>query len=75
MWEITFRLKRLAKTAEAIKANLEVAANDEGQFDGIEEAEEGRRTLTRAHLVRERSRKLVEAKKAASLKACKCAAL
>jgi predicted HNH restriction endonuclease len=57
----------LAKTAEAIQANLEVATGDDGLFDGIEEAEEGR-ILTRAHLVRERSRKLVEAKKAACLK-------
>jgi 5-methylcytosine-specific restriction protein A len=57
--------QRLARTAEAIKANLEVAADDDDPLDGIEEAEEGR-TLTRAHLVRERSRKLVEAKKAAS---------
>ena len=60
--------QRLARTAEAIKANLDVAVDDDGQFDGIEEAEE-ERTLTRAHLVRERSRKLVEAKKAASMKA------
>ena len=58
----------LARTAEAIRANLEVAADEDGPFDGTEEAEEGR-TLTRAHIVRERSRKLVEAKKAASLKA------
>ena len=66
--DFAYDAQRLARTAEAIKANLEVAADDEGQFDGIEEAEEGR-ILTRAHLVRERSRKLVEAKKAASLKA------
>jgi 5-methylcytosine-specific restriction protein A len=59
--------RQLAKTAEAIQANLEVAAGDDGLFDGIEEAEEGR-VLTRAHLVRERSKKLVEAKKAACLK-------
>jgi 5-methylcytosine-specific restriction protein A len=60
--------QRLAKTAEAIRANLEVSADEEDRFDGIEEAEEGH-TLTRAHLVRERSRKLVEAKKTACLKA------
>jgi 5-methylcytosine-specific restriction protein A len=60
--------QRLARTAEAIRANLEVSTNEDVPFDGIEEAEEGR-TLTRAHLVRERSRKLVEAKKAACLKA------
>jgi 5-methylcytosine-specific restriction protein A len=60
--------QRLSRTADAIKANLEVAADGDDQIDGIEEAEEGR-TLTRAPLVRERSRKLVEAKKAASLKA------
>ena len=60
--------QRLAKTAEAIKENLEVSADEDAPFDGIEEAEEGR-TLTRAHLIRERSRKLVAAKKAASLKA------
>ena len=59
--------ERLFKTAEAIKANLEVSADEDDGFDQIEEAEEGR-TLTRAHLVRERSRKLVEAKKAACLK-------
>jgi 5-methylcytosine-specific restriction enzyme A len=66
--EFVFDPQRLARTAQAIWANLEVAAEADGPFDGIEEAEEGR-TLTRAHLVRERSRKLVEAKKAASLKA------
>jgi 5-methylcytosine-specific restriction enzyme A len=61
--------ERLVRTAQAIKANLEIRADDEDEpFDGIEEAEEGR-TLTRAHLVRERSRKLVESKKAACLKA------
>ena len=60
--------ERLARTAEAIKANLEVSADEDDRFDEIEEAEEGR-TLTRAHQVRERSRKLVEAKKAACLKA------
>jgi 5-methylcytosine-specific restriction protein A len=60
--------ERLVRTVEAIKANLEVSADEDGRFDEIEEAEEGR-TLTRAHQVRERSRKLVEAKKAACLKA------
>jgi 5-methylcytosine-specific restriction protein A len=58
---------RLAKTAEAIKANLEISVDDVGGIEEIEEAEEGR-TLTRAHQVRERSRKLVQAKKAACLK-------
>lgn len=60
--------RRLGRTAQAIIANLEVSADHDEAFDGIEEAQEGR-TLTRAHLVRERSRKLVEAKKAACLKA------
>jgi 5-methylcytosine-specific restriction enzyme A len=60
--DFAFDPQRLARAAEAIKANLEVRADDDGQFGGIEEAEEGR-TLTRAHLVRERSRKLVQAKK------------
>jgi 5-methylcytosine-specific restriction enzyme A len=60
--------QRLARTAEAIRANLDVSADDADPYGGIEEAQEGR-ILTRAHLVRERSRKLVEAKKAACLKA------
>jgi 5-methylcytosine-specific restriction protein A len=59
---------RLARTAEAIKANLEVSVGDEAAIEETEEAEEGR-TLTRAHQVRERSRKLVDAKKTACLKA------
>lgn len=60
--------KRLAKTAEAIKAYLEVSGDTEHHLDEIAEAEEGR-TLTRAHVVHERSQKLVEAKKAGALKA------
>ena len=60
--------ERLASTADAIQANLEVSADEGIPFDGTEEAEEGR-TLTRAHLIRERSRKLVDAKKAACLEA------
>jgi 5-methylcytosine-specific restriction enzyme A len=60
--------KRLAQTAAAIRADLQASPdNEDDWYDGIEEAEEGRR-LTRAHLVRERSRKLVKAKKAACLK-------
>ncbi len=57
---------RLASTAAAIAANVEVGSIVLDETDEIEEAEEGR-VLTRAHLVRERSRKLVDAKKAASL--------
>jgi 5-methylcytosine-specific restriction enzyme A len=38
---------RLAKTAEAIKANLEVSADEDGQLDETEEAEEGRMARTR----------------------------
>jgi 5-methylcytosine-specific restriction enzyme A len=68
--------EHLGRTAEAIRANLEILAVDDDGIEGTEEAEEGR-ILTRAHLVRERSRKLVEAKKAACLKstgALHCAA-
>jgi 5-methylcytosine-specific restriction protein A len=61
---------RLTNTASAIVANLDDDANISYDYEisGIEEAEEGR-VLTRAHLVRERSRKLVEAKKAECLRA------
>jgi 5-methylcytosine-specific restriction protein A len=59
---------RLARVAAAIKANLESATFDTSDPEDVEEAEEGR-VLTRAHQVRERSRKLVEAKKSASRKA------
>jgi 5-methylcytosine-specific restriction protein A len=59
---------RLAKTAAAIKANLEPEIEDYDEPEGDVEAEEGR-VLTRAHQVRERSKKLVAAKKAACLKA------
>ena len=57
---------RLSQTADAIKANAsDSSAMDFDPID-IQEAEEGR-ILTRAHLVRERSRKLVEAKKTQAL--------
>jgi 5-methylcytosine-specific restriction enzyme A len=59
---------RLAKTAAAIGANIEISSVLDDVANDIEEAEEGR-ILTRAHLVRERSQKLREAKKAASLRA------
>jgi 5-methylcytosine-specific restriction protein A len=59
---------RLNNIAFAIEANLnEQASSDIGELQEIDEAEEGR-ILTRAHLVRERSRKLVEAKKTAVLR-------
>jgi hypothetical protein len=63
--EFTTLPARLNQTAKAIVANLddETPLIDADDVGGIEEAEEGR-ILTRAHLVRERSRKLVEAKKA-----------
>jgi len=57
----------LTETAAAIKANVESFYSDIDEIDEIEEAEEGR-ILTQAHIVRERSRKLVEAKKAASFR-------
>jgi len=53
---------RLSQTAAAIKANLPEFSDVIYEPIEIEEAEEGR-ILTRAHLVRERSRRLVEAKK------------
>jgi 5-methylcytosine-specific restriction protein A len=56
------KLKQLATTIGAhLDHNTSETDNDE--ITEIEEAEEGK-ILTRAHLVRERSRKLVEAKKA-----------
>jgi 5-methylcytosine-specific restriction enzyme A len=58
---------RLTETAAAIRANVETSYADSDEINKIEEAEEGS-ILTRAHLVRERSRKLVEAKKASSLR-------
>jgi 5-methylcytosine-specific restriction enzyme A len=61
---------RLTETAAAIKANVESLYSDIDETNEIEEAEEGR-ILTRAHLVRERSRKLAEAKKAASFRTMK----
>jgi 5-methylcytosine-specific restriction enzyme A len=62
-------LVRLTETATAIGANVETSYADQtDDINEIEEAEEGR-ILTRAHLVRERSRKLVDAKKAASIRA------
>ena len=55
--------------AFAIEANLneQASSSDIGELQEIDEAEEGR-VLTRAHLVRERSRKLVEAKRTAVLR-------
>jgi 5-methylcytosine-specific restriction protein A len=53
---------RLSATASAIEGNLSEAIDTMPFEIEIEEAEEGR-VLTRAHLVRERSRKLVQAKK------------
>ena len=59
---------RLRGTARAIGENIEEPAVERLPWDpGIEEADEGR-VLTNAHLVRERSRKLVQAKKAEVLK-------
>lgn len=61
---------RLNTIAYAIEANLNEQAasfSDIDEVQEIEEAEEGR-ILTRAHLIRERSRKLVEAKKSAVLR-------
>jgi predicted HNH restriction endonuclease len=59
---------RLSQTAEAIKANVLNLPHANLKRDEIVEAEEGR-ILTRAHLVRERSRTLVDAKKQEALKA------
>jgi len=53
---------RLAKTAAAIRANILASSGPIPDPIEIDEAEEGR-VLTRAHLVRERNRKIVEAKK------------
>jgi predicted HNH restriction endonuclease len=60
---------RLNTIAYAIEANLneQASISDIDEVQEIEEAEEGR-ILTRAHLIRERSRKLVEAKKSAVLR-------
>jgi 5-methylcytosine-specific restriction enzyme A len=60
---------RLNNIAFAIETNLneQASSSDIGELQEIDEAEEGR-ILTRAHLVRERSRKLVEAKKTAVLR-------
>jgi 5-methylcytosine-specific restriction enzyme A len=60
---------RLHNIALAIEANLneQLSVSDLDEVQEIDEAEEGR-ILTRAHLVRERSRKLVEAKKTAVLR-------
>jgi 5-methylcytosine-specific restriction enzyme A len=59
---------RLSLIAEAIKANVLNLPSAYIEQDEIVEAEEGR-VLTRAHLIRERSRKLVEVKKQEALKA------
>jgi 5-methylcytosine-specific restriction protein A len=60
---------RLSGIAGAIQANIERVTVPLVELDelDIEEAEEGH-VLTRAHLVRERSRKLVEAKKVSVLR-------
>jgi len=60
--------ERLSLIAEAIKANVSNLPYADLEQDEIVEAEEGR-VLTRAHLTRERSRKLVEGKKQEALKA------
>jgi 5-methylcytosine-specific restriction enzyme A len=64
---------RLAKTANAIRANLSDVNEPILEPIEIDEAEEGR-VLTQAHLVRERSRKLVEAKKREALHSGGCLA-
>jgi 5-methylcytosine-specific restriction enzyme A len=70
---------RLQQAAEAIRANLGTLAPDalsDPEDSGVTEAPEGN-LLTRIHVVRERSRKLVEAKKRAVIAqtgrlACEC---
>jgi len=57
---------RLRVTATAIERNLSEASDVLPSEIEIEDAEEGR-VLTRAHLVRERSRRLVQAKKTEAL--------
>jgi 5-methylcytosine-specific restriction protein A len=60
---------RLAKVTAAIKATVQLAPEDQpslGDEDDIAEADEGR-ILTRLHRSRERSRKLVEQRKAKAL--------
>jgi predicted HNH restriction endonuclease len=60
---------RLTDIAKAIRATIEQGPTSflDTEHGDLEEAEEGR-VLTRAHLTRERSRKLVEAKKASVLR-------
>jgi 5-methylcytosine-specific restriction enzyme A len=58
--------ERLARTADAIRANIATPSETVVAPIDFDEAEEGR-VLTRAHLVRERNRKLVEAKKREAL--------
>jgi hypothetical protein len=60
---------RLNTIAYAVEANLneQASLSDIDEVKEIVEAEEGR-ILTRAHLIRERSRNLVEAKKSAVLR-------
>lgn len=75
--EFSIDLDRLKQTGTAIReAATDPALTEEPDQVGIEEAEEGR-VLTRLHLVRERSRSLVMARKALALKtakslACEC---
>jgi 5-methylcytosine-specific restriction protein A len=64
---------RLAQTANAIRANISEPNEQTLLPMEIDEAEEGR-VLTRAHLVRERSRRLVEAKKRETLHSGGCLA-
>ena len=67
VWQIFANdVDRLTTTSKAIKANAGLPANDSFSADdldaGLQEAEEGR-LLTAQHVRRERSRKLIEAKK------------
>src|SRR5687768_8542981 len=60
---------RLARIAAAIRATVQLSPEDQpsmGDEDDVAEAEEGR-ILTRLHRSRERSRKLVEQRKAKAL--------
>jgi len=68
--EYSVKPNELSAAAEAIRANVATGSESiSPDYDeGVAEAEEGR-LLTRQHLYRERSRPLVEKKKAAVLKA------
>jgi 5-methylcytosine-specific restriction enzyme A len=61
---------RLSATAEAIRTNLDAVTSAEAEQEDrdVADAPEGR-LLTRVHVVRERSQRLVDAKKAAALAA------